>query len=57
VEKRRPYTVQQWHNLCQSDEHRPPTVKVDRPQSLPATKKRRVHAPEQDNAVETQQSE
>ncbi|KAJ2963083.1 hypothetical protein NQZ79_g1861 [Umbelopsis isabellina] len=57
VEKRRPYTVQQWYNLCQSDEHRPPTVKVDRPQSLPATKKRRVHTSEQDNIAENQQKE
>ncbi|KAG2179353.1 hypothetical protein INT44_006199, partial [Umbelopsis vinacea] len=42
VEKRRPYTVQQWHQLCESEAHRPPTAKVTQPQSLPAIKKRKV---------------
>lgn len=42
VEKRRPYTVQQWYQLCESEAHRPPTAKVTQPQSLPAIKKRKV---------------
>ncbi|KAI8142351.1 JmjC domain, hydroxylase-domain-containing protein [Fennellomyces sp. T-0311] len=30
VEKRRPYTVAQWHTLCEQEAHRPPEVGGDR---------------------------
>lgn len=43
VEKRRPYTVEQWHHLCQQTEHRPPEVKTERtarPVVTPRSRKR-----------------
>ncbi|CAO3661221.1 unnamed protein product [Umbelopsis vinacea] len=54
VERRRPYTVQQWHRLCESDEHRPPTPKLSPPQSLPAVKKRRVANHDSDEMMEVE---
>lgn len=30
VEKRRPYTLGQWHSLCQEDDHKPPDLSTDR---------------------------
>ncbi|CAO3644473.1 unnamed protein product [Cunninghamella blakesleeana] len=42
VEKRRPYTLGQWHTLCQEDDHKPPDLSTDR-STKPVTlnKKRR----------------
>lgn len=37
VEKRRPYTVEQWHNLCQQVEHRPPQIKTEAARPAPVT--------------------
>ncbi|ORY96379.1 JmjC domain, hydroxylase-domain-containing protein [Syncephalastrum racemosum] len=30
VEKRRPYTLSQWHELCHQEPHRPPKMRADR---------------------------
>ncbi|KAI8331725.1 JmjC domain, hydroxylase-domain-containing protein [Chlamydoabsidia padenii] len=42
VEKRRPYTLCQWHTLCQDDDHKPPDLTTDRTsRPIPLSKKRR----------------
>ncbi|ORZ14224.1 JmjC domain, hydroxylase-domain-containing protein [Absidia repens] len=46
VEKRRPYTLSQWHALCQEDDHKPPDLTTDRASRpiLPTKKRRRSHS-------------
>ncbi|KAI9304881.1 JmjC domain, hydroxylase-domain-containing protein [Cunninghamella echinulata] len=42
VEKRRPYTLGQWHSLCQEDDHKPPDLSMDRSKKpVTLNKKRR----------------
>lgn len=45
VEKRRPYTLSQWHTLCQDDDHKPPNLTTDRAsRPIPISRKRK-HSP------------
>ncbi|SAM03995.1 hypothetical protein [Absidia glauca] len=42
VEKRRPYTLSQWHSLCQDDDHKPPNLATDRAsRPIPISRKRK----------------
>ncbi|KAI9023593.1 JmjC domain, hydroxylase-domain-containing protein [Phycomyces nitens] len=41
VEKRRPYTLNQWHALCEKTEHRLPDIGADRTSVVPVTQARK----------------
>lgn len=41
VEKRRAYTIEQWHQLCSDGDHRPPPKKGEPAPSTPRKRRRR----------------
>ncbi|KAL0077977.1 putative jumonji family transcription factor [Phycomyces blakesleeanus] len=48
VEKRRPYTLNQWHALCEKTEHRLPDIGADRTSVVPVTQPRKKKIPTQE---------
>ncbi|CAO3594056.1 unnamed protein product [Absidia cylindrospora] len=44
VEKRRPYTLAQWHALCQQTDHKPPDLTVTRTSQPVSTRRRRSNS-------------
>ncbi|KAI8376564.1 JmjC domain, hydroxylase-domain-containing protein [Radiomyces spectabilis] len=45
IEKRRPYTLNQWRTLCDQKQHRPPTIGLGRTAQSPVTPKRAKTSP------------
>ncbi|KAI8093534.1 JmjC domain, hydroxylase-domain-containing protein [Halteromyces radiatus] len=57
VEKRRPYTLNQWHSLCQEDDHKPPDLTTDRASRPISLNKKRRRSQHSDHIRQKQQQQ